>query len=69
VMAAIQMGMHGDTARVGTRLETAIEGITRASGDGGGLRIAADASVDKTRNPLDLLAIIAEKLVLLSAWL
>jgi hypothetical protein len=68
-MAAVQMGMQGDTARVRARLEAAIEGITRASGNGCGLRITADASVDKTSNPLDLLAIIAEKLVFLSAWL
>ena len=68
-MAPLEMGVDGDVAPVGTGLETAIEGVTRASGDRRRLRITADASVDIAGNSLDLLSIIAEKFVFFSARL
>ena len=64
-MAPLKMGMDRDTACVPTRLEAVIEGATRSSGHRGGLRIAANASVDIAGDSFDPLSIEAEKLVFL----
>jgi hypothetical protein len=68
-MASFEMGMDRDIARVPTRLEAAVEGVTRSSGDRSSLGITANASVDIAGDSFDLLPIEAEKLMFLSAHL
>jgi hypothetical protein len=64
-VASFEMSMDRDIARVPTRLEATIEGVTRPSGDRGSLGITANASVDVAGDSFDLLSIEAEKLMLL----
>jgi len=60
-VAAVEVGVRRDTARVATRLKTTVEDEAGATGDGGRLGVPANVSVNVAGYSFDFPSIEAEK--------